>query len=202
MNGTVTLVLGGARSGKSRWAEQLARRGGGPVLYVATAQPGDPEMADRIASHQANRPADWQTLEVTDNLLVGVRERAEPGTTILVDCLTLWVSNVILARIAPYPDAGAVTPAEWRTIESTLVAEATDLAEHARKASLRLILVSNEVGLGLVPVYPLGRSYRDILGRVNSALAERADSVVLMIAGLPLDLRRFSLALSEVTNGE
>jgi len=197
MKATITLVLGGARSGKSRWAEQLARRGRGQVVYVATAQPGDDEMAERIANHRASRPADWLTLEVPVNLPAAIREQATPGSIVLVDCVTLWVSNAVLARTAPYATADEVPPAEWRAIESALLAEAGDLIEHARANSLRLILVSNEVGLGLVPVYLLGRAYRDILGRVNSALAERADSVIMMIAGLPIDLRRFQAEFSE-----
>lgn len=191
MKSTITLVLGGARSGKSLWAEQFARRGNGPVLYVATAQPSDDEMAERIANHRANRPADWTTLEVPVDLLSAIRKQAEAGCTVLVDCLTIWVSNAILARIAAFEDAAVVSPAEWRAIEADLVAEVTGLAEHARRSALRLILVSNEVGLGLVPPYPLGRAYRDILGRVNSGLAERADNVIMMVAGLPIDLKRF-----------
>lgn len=202
MMSSVTLVLGGARSGKSRWAEQLAAHGGQSVLYVATARAGDQEMADRIAVHRANRPAGWRTLEVADSLIAAIREHAAERSTVLVDCLTLWVSNALLARTALFEDADSVAPSEWRAIESALVAEATDLVEHARSASLKLILVSNEVGLGIVPVYPLGRYYRDILGRVNSAVAQHADSVVLMVAGLPVDLRRLSFALSDATGDE
>lgn len=202
MKATITLVLGGARSGKSRWAEQLARRGRGQVVYVATAQPGDDEMAERIANHRASRPAEWLSLEVPVNLLAAIRQQATVGSTVVVDCVTLWVSNAVIARTAPFAAADAVPPAEWRVIESALVAEAGDLIEHARANSLRLILVSNEVGLGLVPVYRLGRAYRDILGRVNSALAERADSVIMMIAGLPIDLRRFQAEFSEAGGDE
>jgi adenosylcobinamide kinase/adenosylcobinamide-phosphate guanylyltransferase len=194
MNGTVTLILGGARSGKSSWAEHLAAQSGRRVLYLATARPSDAEMAERIAAHRANRPTDWQTVEVFDNLVGAVRNSAHAKDLVLVDCLTLWVSNVILQRTARFGDAGAVAPAEWQEIQQYLITEIQHLIDHVHDSDETLILVSNEVGLGLVPPYPLGRHYRDILGTVNRIVAQYADSVVLMIAGLPLDVRRLPLS--------
>ena len=201
MSQTVTLVLGGARSGKSAWAEQVARESNGPVLYVATAEALDDEMKARIAVHRANRPETWQTVEVADDLLGAVRERARPGAVIVVDCLTLWTSNVIHRQTAQLPDASAVTPGHWRDIETALVAAVEDLVDHSRRNEQALILVSNEVGLGLVPPYPLGRGFRDVLGRVNAAVARRADLVVLMVAGIAVDLKQLSATIALPVSG-
>ncbi len=194
MNSRVTLILGGARSGKSAWAERLAARSGQPVLYVATATAGDAEMAERIAAHRASRPAAWRTVEATHELASAVRTRARPGEVVLVDCLTLWVSNVVLRQIADAPDVATVPHDDWVAAEARILAATEDLLDSAPAAGVSLVLVSNEVGMGLVPPSPLGRRYRDILGRVNQAVARRADSVVLMIAGLPVDLRRLAAA--------
>lgn len=194
MSGRVTLVLGGARSGKSSWAERLAARSGRRVLYVATAQPSDAEMVERIAAHRASRPAAWQTIEVFDDLVGGVRDAAGTGEVVLVDCLTIWVSNVVLERTGPRGDG----PASWPEIQAELVSAARSLVDQARAREQTLILVSNEVGLGLVPPYPLGRRYRDLLGVVNRTVAGLADSVVLLIAGLPIDLRRLPLSQEDL----
>ena len=194
MRGSITLVLGGARSGKSAWAEEVAVGSGRRVLYVATATAGDDEMADRIATHQAQRPAGWSTVEAPFDLAATVRSVAERGDAVLVDCLTLWVSNVVLEEIGRERDADALESNEWAAIEERLLAAVNALATDARARGLTLILVSNEVGMGLVPLFPLGRHYRDMLGRVNQAAATTADSVVLMIAGLPVDLRRLIYA--------
>lgn len=190
MSGEITLVLGGARSGKSAWAEELATGSGRPVLYVATATMGDDEMTQRIAAHRARRPAGWHTLESQVNVADAVRTTARPGETVLVDCLTLWVSNVILNEIGHEPDADVLPLSEWTAIEAKLLTEIDALIADARERDIVLLLVSNEVGMGLVPPYPLGRHYRDILGRVNQVVARTAEAVVLMIAGLPVDLRQ------------
>lgn len=197
----VTLVLGGARSGKSRWAEDLAAASGRPVLYVATAAAGDAEMAERIAAHRRERPEGWRTIEEQVDLVAAVRGAARPGDLILVDCLTLWVGNVLLREIGDRSDPGDVAPATWAAIEGRLVAAAEALVEAARTGGLGLVLVSNEVGLGVVPPFPLGRHYRDALGRVNQAVAALADDVVLMVAGLPLDLRRLVAAPAHADAG-
>jgi len=175
----ITLILGGARSGKSAYAEELAVEIGGRVLYVATAEIGDEEMAARIEKHRQLRPTHWQTLEAPRD--VGARLAVAKPTpdAILLDCLTLLVSNIILA-MEDQPEA---------VVEAAVQAELEALLAARAKLDAPLIVVSNEVGLGLVPPYPLGRLYRDILGRANQRLAARADKVLFMVAGLPMTLK-------------
>lgn len=178
--GELILILGGARSGKSAYAERLAHEGDGDVLFVATATAGDEEMARRIAAHRAERPPSWRTLEAPSGVARAVAAAAPGATTILLDCVTLLVSNLLLAHEAD-GDA-AIGLAVDSEIDALLDRIAGDTA--------RWIVVSNEVGMGLVPPYPLGRAYRDLLGRMNARLAARADRAYLLVAGLPLDLKR------------
>ena len=199
MTGHATLVLGGARSGKSAWAEHVAAQSGRPVLFVATATAGDDEMAERIARHRTERPPDWRTVEEPLRLLHAIQTSARPGDAVLVDCLTLWVSNRLGDAIPCDADPDALPAEAWRALEAALAAEVEALVAAARERDLALILVSNEVGMGIVPATPLGRRYRDVLGRVNRAAAASADAAVLMIAGLPVDLRR--LAAMETERG-
>jgi len=184
VSGRVTLVLGGARSGKSSYAERRAAESGLPVVYVATATAGDGEMAARIAAHRARRPAAWRTVEAPRDLAATIAEHAKPGVLLLVECLSLWVSNELLRR-----EAGA-------DVEAELVGAIQRALAAARAAGAHLLLVSNEVGMGVVPPYPLGRRYRDALGRVNQAAAAGADDVYLMVAGIPVDVRALSAEVS------
>lgn len=193
MTGHITLVLGGARGGKSAWAERRASTSGRAVLYLATATAGDEEMVGRIAAHQAQRPASWCTVEAPVRLLQAVRDSAAPGDTVVVDCLTLWVSNVMLHMLGPDADPDSAVPAIWADIEAFAIQDMDALVALARDRDQTLIVVSNEVGMGVVPATPLGRHYRDILGRVNQAVASKADSVIMMIAGLPVDLRKLTV---------
>jgi len=165
------LLLGGARSGKSALAVELGRRWGGPVTLVATGEAGDEEMAARIARHRAERPPAWRTVEERAALLDAVTA-APPGDLVLVDCLTLWVSNLLLAGT----DAGEVAGA------------AAEVAAALAARTAPAVVVSNEVGMGIVPDHPLGRAYRDALGAVNAAFAARADRAALLVAGRLLEL--------------
>lgn len=178
--GELTLILGGARSGKSAFAERLAREAGDDVLFVATAMAGDDEMARRIATHRAERPPAWRTLEVPRGVAGAVAALSPPANTVLLDCVTLLVSNILLA------DEATGDAAIGRAVDAEIDALLAGIAA----GTARWLIVSNEVGMGLVPPYPLGRAYRDLLGRVNARLAARADRAYLLVAGLPLDLKR------------
>ncbi len=181
--GKLTLILGGARSGKSSYAERQALQHGGQVLFVATAQPLDDEMGERIAKHQAKRPEGWNTLELASavgNYLLTNPPRAD---VILVDCLTLLVSNLLTAISTGTGDDLTVDEEAATALVET---EVTRLLEAIQAIPAEWIVVSNEVGLGLVPPYPLGRIYRDLLGRLNQRIAARSDQVIFMIAGIPM----------------
>ena len=172
------LVLGGARSGKSTFAQRWAAAHGGRVTYLATAQALDEEMAARIANHRAERPAQWGTLECPFDPAAAIRAAAGETDCFLLDCLTLLVSNLLLAD----------PPSAAETVRCAM----DGLLAAAREADADLIIVSNEVGLGLVPEYPLGRQYRDLLGCVNQRLAAQANAVYYLVAGIPLDVKQLA----------
>jgi adenosylcobinamide kinase/adenosylcobinamide-phosphate guanylyltransferase len=162
----ITLVLGGARSGKSRYAEALVGALPPPWLYLATGEACDDEMTARIVAHRTRRGSDWRTIEVPRDL-AGALARAPAGGAVLVDCLTLWLSNQMLA-------------------DADVEAESDRLDDALARANGPVVLVSNEVGFGIVPDNALARRFRDAQGRLNQRMAARADRVVLMVAGLPL----------------
>lgn len=168
MGAVTTLFLGGARSGKSRLAQEAAEAWPGPLVYCATAQAGDAEMAERIARHRADRGPRWQTVECPVDLPEAIG--AARGDAIVVDCLTLWLANLMFA-------------------EHDLDAACAALLEAMAAAPAPLYLVSNEVGLGIVPETPLGRRFRDEAGRLNQMVAAKADKVVFIAAGLSLNLK-------------
>ena len=165
-----TLVLGGARSGKSQHAEALVEASGLEKIYVATGRAGDGEMAERIALHRERRGPDWQTIEEPLDLAGILAGEARKGRVLLVDCLTLWLTNVML---------------EERDVEAETVALARSIEGLAGPA----VFVSNEVGLGLVPETPLGREFRDWQGGLNQTVARSAPHVIFVAAGLPLTLK-------------
>jgi len=184
--GRLLLVLGGARSGKSAYAQQLAQElGGSRVLFVATAQAWDAEMAQRIARHRQERPAAWRTLEAPQRVGQAIALHRGDAGVVLVDCLTLLVSNTIL-RLGEVPDPAAAAVAVQE--------EVTALLHTCQTSTATSILVSNEVGLGLVPDNPLGRLYRDLLGRANQTLAAQAEAVYFMVAGLPVEVKALARA--------
>jgi len=169
------LVLGGVRAGKSAFAVARARAIGGRVVFVATAEAGDDEMAARIARHRAERPATWHTVEVPVALPSALTALEDEADVVIADCLTLWASNLLKKR----PELSAVD----------LQAEVAALETVATHPRFSLILVSNEVGWGIHPETELGRRFRDALGLVNQAAARAADEVVLMVAGCPLTVK-------------
>ena len=166
----VMLITGGARAGKSRYAERLMRARSARHAVIATAVAGDADMAERIARHKAERDPTWEVIEQPISVRSALRGAARPDRIVLVDCLTLWVSNLM---------------AEKRDID----AEVQGLAGTLRIAAGPVIFVSNEVGLGIVPDNELARTFRDNLGRTNQTIAAAADCVLLMVAGIPLPIK-------------
>lgn len=167
----ITLVLGGARSGKSRYAENLVLGSGLAPVYLATAQAGDSEMAARIAAHQSRRGNNWRCVEEPLDLTGALASADDAGNCILVDCLTLWITNLMLSE---------------RDVEAAVEAVVADLPRIAST----LIFVSNETGLGIVPDNALARRFRDLNGVANQKFAAAADQVIFMAAGLPLTLKQ------------
>ncbi len=171
-----SLILGGARSGKSAYAEQLAAESGLPVTYIATAQVYDAEFSRRIQHHQQRRPADWQLVEEPFFLADTLQRLASANRCLLVDCLTLWLAQWICDDCRP--------PAE-----STWEQERQALLELLPELPGRIILVSNEVGMGIVPLGEINRRFQDEQGRLNQAVATRVEDATFMAAGLPLSLK-------------
>ncbi|GAC1357764.1 MAG: bifunctional adenosylcobinamide kinase/adenosylcobinamide-phosphate guanylyltransferase [Ktedonobacteraceae bacterium] len=185
----LVLVLGGARSGKSTFAERLATSSNRRVAFIATAVAGDEDMRDRIARHRAARPALWQTIEEPLQLVQAVQRGAEHADVLLLDCMTTWLSNWLFAQ----EGAGQLDNASISALHYDSALRAVDAllqAIAALSAGKVVIIVTNEVGLGIVPAYALGRVYRDVLGLVNQRIAAAATRVYLMVAGLGVDIKR------------
>ncbi len=223
----ITLILGGARSGKSTLAEKLAAtRAGdaGGVLYVATLLPYDAEMRERVTLHRASRPAGWRTLEAPYKLTDAILANLQGEKLVLLDCLTVWTANRLIALMEPgllasteifeeelpvelpvepppKPEQGSDKDKtekviDYLALEREIGAELDNLLVGLQERGVGLVLVSNEVGMSLVPPYPLGRVYRDLLGRLNQRFASRADEVILVVAGIPVDLKRLQAELA------
>ena len=186
MSKELVLVLGGARSGKSAFALKLAQEAGGRVLYVATAQPGDDEMRWRIARHRRARPRSWRLLEEPLAVDAALAPLLDDTDIVLMDCLTIWVSNLLLSAL---PGGIVKGPAEAAAAERVVDEAIGALLRSYRNGTASFIVVSNEVGLGLVPEHPLGRLFRDVLGRANQRVAARADKVYLLLAGIAVDVK-------------
>lgn len=172
----VHLILGGARSGKSAYAEQLASASKLAVIYIATAQIYDDEFAKRVAHHQARRPKNWQIIEAPFNLATTLNTYAKENACVIVDCLTLWLAQCIC------PDCQLPASVSWEK-------ERTALLEVLPTLKGSVILVSNEVGMGIVPLGEINRQFQDEQGRINQAVAKLADEVSFVAAGIPLQLK-------------
>jgi adenosylcobinamide kinase / adenosylcobinamide-phosphate guanylyltransferase len=178
---TSILLTGGARSGKSRLAQELALKSSGHVLFVATAEAGDDEMARRIKKHRESRPKDWTTLEVTTNIGNNITKNIGGARTVIIDDITLLVNNVF-EQFGTDPDADKV--------EKAVAAEINKLCDCITKTEAHFIIVTNEVGLGIIPGDRVSRLYRDLLGRANQMLAEHVDEVYFMVSGIPLVVKK------------
>lgn len=176
-SGKLFLVTGGARSGKSHYAEGLVKNFGGEVAYVATLEPRDEEIGRRIERHKARRPQDWRTVETSLDVAATVEGSGEP--VILLDCLSGWVSNLLLAHEEQGEEA----------ILDAVLSAVGELLEAIRASEKTVVVVTNEVGGGVVPAYHLGRWYRDALGLANQRVAASADAVCLLSVGIPLVLK-------------
>jgi len=175
----IVLFTGGARSGKSRCAERYAARLSEQIVYIATATPGDDEMRERITNHRARRPTTWHTIEAPIAVANALNDLTA-GTVVLLDCLSLLVSNLLLANES--------------VPEPAIHHEITSLLSTVSSRNLTLIAVTNEVGMGIVPAYPLGRRYRDLLGWVNQQVAAAAREVYLVTCGIAVELRTLEAA--------
>lgn len=185
--GKLILVLGGARSGKSSFAEKIATNISDDVIYLATAAALDSEMVRRVKIHKEKRPQHWVTIEETVNLVEVLQKMQDKTDVILIDCLTIWLSNMLIN--AGIPSAGI----SWAEKESFILGEAKKLAIAASNAKTTVIVVSNEVSLGLVPDNRLGRAFRDVAGLANQVMAQYADKVYVTIAGIPLEIKGLAL---------
>ncbi len=184
----LVLILGGARSGKSTFAERLARQSGKPVAFIATATPQDEEMRLRIQRHRAARPAGWLTIEEPLDIASAITDAAARADVLLLDCMTLWLDNWLSQQGVTGQEEFF---ADTRYSDGVLLAIDALLRTFAALPERKsLIIVSNEVGAGIVPAYALGRLYRDLLGLVNQRLAQAATHVYLMVAGLGVDIKR------------
>jgi adenosylcobinamide kinase/adenosylcobinamide-phosphate guanylyltransferase len=178
--GKLIFITGGARSGKSNFAEKIAAKTSKEVVYIATGQPLDEEMAFRIKKHREKRINTWETYEEPIKVRGLVNRLGLEKEVILIDCLTLLTSNLLLRKESKVKDS------KW---QGEILVEIEKLAEVSYKVPAQVIIVSNEVGMGLVPDNPLGRVYRDILGRANSIIADKADEVFMMVSGIPLKIK-------------
>jgi len=184
--GKLVLITGGARSGKSSLAEQLARSAAGPATYIATAAVLDEEMVLRVKLHQKRRPQEWSTVEETLDLVGALAKVPENTATVIVDCLTIWLTN----QLAEYYHED-MSENEIMAVEKKIQDHLAHFCAAAAAKPYRTVVVTNEVGCGVVPAYPLGRVFRDMAGRANQQVARAADSVWLAVCGYPLCVKPY-----------
>ncbi len=189
MNSKIILVTGGTRSGKSSFALKEADSKGGHRIYIATAEAVDEEMAERIRRHQQDRPPEWTTIEEPLRLQDRLKELDNPNTIILIDCITIWLSNIITRQI-PIHSAGVTEVVPDSNIQNLVNRYKEELLTTLNRLSEAVVyIVTNEVGMGIVPDNPLARFFRDMAGHLNQALAEIADEVYVLISGIPLKIK-------------
>jgi adenosylcobinamide kinase/adenosylcobinamide-phosphate guanylyltransferase len=182
--GKLTFLLGGARSGKSSYAQQLAQRSGKSVTFIATAQASDEEMSARIQKHREDRPAEWTTLEIPQNIPAYLKQNPSQADLYLLDCITLLTNNIFMQFVEE-------DQVNEEKAKFAFESEIEELITHIQTDEKEWIVISNEVGLGLVPPYQMGRVYRDLLGWANQHLAREADEVLWMMAGIAVPITQF-----------
>lgn len=185
--GKIVLVTGGARSGKSTFAEKRAKELGENILYMATAIPFDDEMKDRIKKHQNSRPSNWNTWEGFRGLGDTLTKESSKYDGVLIDCITIMVTNIMLSH--DELDFEQMTPEEMDTIEEDIKNEIENLIKGAKTASCDIVMVTNELGCGIVPENPLARVFRDFAGRANQMLGCAADEVYMAVCGVPMKVK-------------
>lgn len=199
----LVLITGGARSGKSSFAELLAAHPRQPVIYIATAQVYDEEMALRVKKHQNQRPSHWALVEEPLALAAVLERYRQEKGVILVDCITLWLSNLLLSR---YPEEKALQGREYsealNELEQWILEQVRTVSGLAQQITPQVIMVTNEVGNGIVPDNPLSRVYRDLAGRANQILGRSASKVYSVVAGYPVEIKAAGQALLDSLQGD
>lgn len=196
MESKIITVLGGARSGKSTFAQELVEKLARPTVYIATAQNKDEEMAERILQHQAARPKTWRTIEAPYDLAAAIEENSSKDTVILVDCVTLFLSNLLLRNLG---DLGTEdNPRLPQSLEVELLKAMGEVVLAAQSSASLVVFVSNEIGSGVVPLYHSARMYRDIVGKANQLLARYSQKVFYVYGGIPLDLKSLGVSLDQI----
>lgn len=185
--GKIIFVTGGARSGKSSFAEALTARLGEKVAYIATSVPCDDEMKQRILRHKAGRPKNWSTFETFENVDKVMCELKGKVDVVLLDCITVMISNLMLKADIDYDTCDIET---INSVEKQIKVQIENMLDAAEKISADVVIVSNELGMGLVPEYRLGRVFRDIAGRMNQIIAQRAQDVYLLVSGIPINIKK------------
>ncbi len=184
--GEIILITGGARSGKSTYAEMLAKEYGSEVLYVATAIPFDDEMKNRIKKHREQRPANWETLEAYKNMDILLENKCRNKKAVLLDCITVMITNIMFEEC---PDFDKMVQDDMIAVEEAVNIQMERLLAAARSSGIPFILVTNEIGMGIVPDNKSARLFRDIQGRVNQKLASAAKDVYLCVSGIPVKIK-------------
>lgn len=184
MPANLILILGGARSGKSSYAIELAEKYRGKITYLATAEAVDPEMAERIKKHRKMRSSAWKTVEIKGDLSSVLRRVENGSDLVILDCLSMLVSDLLENKMSPGKEMVDLA------VEEEVRQEIISLINLIKKLKCKIVVVSNEVGQGVVPPYPLGRSFRDLLGMANQMIAQEADEVYWMVAGMPMEIKK------------
>lgn len=182
----IILVTGGARSGKSSFAEQLCRSQENSTAYIATSIPFDEEMKDRVQKHKEMRPDSWETYEAYQKVYAKVSEIAAKHETVILDCVTLMVNNLMFEENMDYDH---ITPEEANKLEAYIKSEFEKLLEEVRKTNLYFVIVTNEIGMSPVAANKLTRVYTDIIGRMNQMIAKQADEVYFVVSGIPMKIK-------------